>query len=303
MAFTFTQSFDPRIGTMQKIFGVIYVLITLVAISLAFYVRSIGQDGYLQFFMAALFGIMALKSFYISNRVKNLLKNGVYFKAKVDSVEAVRGITVINFMAALFGIMALKSFYISNRVKNLLKNGVYFKAKVDSVEAVRGITVIKGIVEIPDFGPIYIESRLAGETPARELQRYLDERKQEFLPALVVGAQGKHPRGMFTIKCKNGHLDESSAELQDENAQKSANEQEATPNSDAAATQATETAQTPSAETAQAADNEPAKPDAEPKAESENNASEQKTESETKTDTEDSVSEPKLEAQVQEWSS
>ena len=244
MAFTFTQSFDPRIGTMQKIFGVIYVLITLVAISLAFYVRSIGQDGYLQFFMAALFGIMALKSFYISNRVKNLLKNGVYFKAKVDSVEAVRG-----------------------------------------------ITVIKGIVEIPDFGPIYIESRLAGETPARELQRYLDERKQEFLPALVVGAQGKHPRGMFTIKCKNGHLDESSAELQDENAQKSA---------DAATTQAAETTQTPSAETAHTADNEQANSDAEPKAESENNASEQKTESDTKTDAEDSVSEPKLEAKAQD---
>lgn len=259
MAFTFTQSFDPRIGTMQKIFGVIYVLITLVAISLAFYVRSIGQDGYLQFFMAALFGIMALKSFYISNRVKNLLKNGVYFKAKVDSVEAVRG-----------------------------------------------ITVIKGIVEIPDFGPIYIESRLAGETPARELQRYLDERKQEFLPALVVGAQGKHPRGMFTIKCKNGHLDESSAELQDENAQKSANEQAATPNSDAAATQATETAQTPSAETAQTADNEQANPDAEPKteadtkADAEDSASEPRTESDTKTDAEDSVSEPKLEAKAQD---
>lgn len=244
MAFTFTQSFDPRIGTMQKIFGVIYVLITLVAISLAFYVRSIGQDGYLQFFMAALFGIMALKSFYISNRVKNLLKNGLYFKAKVDSVEAVRG-----------------------------------------------ITVIKGIVKIPDFGPIYIESRLAGETPARELQRYLDERKQEFLPALVVGAQGKHPRGMFTIKCKNGHLDESSAELQDENAQKSA---------DAAATQSTETAQTQSAETAQAADNEQAKPDAEPKTESENNASELKAEPDTKTDAEDSVSEPKVEAKAQD---
>lgn len=176
--------------------------------------------------------------------------------------------------------MALKSFYISNRVKNLLKNGVYFKAKVDSVEAVRGITVIKGIVEIPDFGPIYIESRLAGETPARELQRYLDERKQEFLPALVVGAQGKHPRGMFTIKCKNGHLDESSAELQDENAQKSA---------DAAATQSTETAQTQSAETAQAADNEQANPDAE-----------LKTESDTKTDAKDSVSEPKLEAKAQD---
>lgn len=244
MAFTFTQSFDPRIGTMQKIFGVIYVLITLVAISLAFYVRSIGQDGYLQFFMAALFGIMALKSFYISNRVKNLLKNGVYFKAKVDSVEAVRG-----------------------------------------------ITVIKGIVEIPDFGPIYIESRLAGETPARELQRYLDERKQEFLPALVVGAQGKHPRGMFTIKCKNGHLDESSAELQDENAQKSA---------DAAATQSTETAQTQSAETAQAADNEQATPDAEPKTESDTKTDADDSASEPKTDAEDSVSEPKVEAKAQD---
>lgn len=244
MAFTFTQSFDPRIGTMQKIFGVIYVLITLVAISLAFYVRSIGQDGYLQFFMAALFGIMALKSFYISNRVKNLLKNGVYFKAKVDSVEAVRG-----------------------------------------------ITVIKGIVEIPDFGPIYIESRLAGETPARELQRYLDERKQEFLPALVVGAQGKHPRGMFTIKCKNGHLDESSAELQDENAQKSA---------DAAATQSTETAQTQSAETAQAADNEQANPDAEPKTESDTKTDADDSASEPKTDAEDSVSEPKVEAKAQD---
>lgn len=244
MAFTFTQSFDPRIGTMQKIFGVIYVLITLVAISLAFYVRSIGQDGYLQFFMAALFGIMALKSFYISNRVKNLLKNGVYFKAKVDSVEAVRG-----------------------------------------------ITVIKGIVEIPDFGPIYIESRLAGETPARELQRYLDERKQEFLPALVVGAQGKHPRGMFTIKCKNGHLDESSAELQDENAQKSA---------DAAATQSTETAQTQSAETAQAADNEQANPDAEPKTESDTKTDADDSASETKTDAEDNVSEPKVEAKAQD---
>uniref|UniRef100_UPI00248DC329 hypothetical protein n=1 Tax=Anaerobiospirillum succiniciproducens TaxID=13335 RepID=UPI00248DC329 len=49
-------------------------------------------------------------------------------------------------------------------------------------------------------------------------------------------------------------------------AQKSANEQAAT------------TAPTPSAETAQAADNEQAHPDAEPKTESENNASEPKIE-------------------------
>lgn len=255
MAFTFTQSFDPRIGTMQKIFGVIYVLITLVAISLAFYVRSIGQDGYLQFFMAVLFGIMALKSFYIANRVKNLLKNGVYFKAKVDSVEPVRG-----------------------------------------------ITVIKGIVEIPDFGPIYIESRLAGETPARELQRYLDERKQEFLPALVVGAQGKHPRGMFTIKCKNGHLDESSAELQDENAQQQAQDQ--ADNATAAATE-TQTALDSNVESKSdaanesseaAADNSQTPSESEPKA----NDDEPKAEAEIKADSNEDDAQKKAEASAQE---
>lgn len=169
MAFTISQSFDPRIGTMQKIFAVIYILVTLVALSLAFYVRSEGQDGYLQFFMAALFAIMAIKSIFIASRVKNLLTNGKYFNAKVDSVEPVRG-----------------------------------------------ITVIKGVVDIPEFGLIYIESRLAGETPAHELKRYLEEHKQDHLPALVVAVNTKHPRGMFTIKSKNGHLDEESAVLKTE---------------------------------------------------------------------------------------
>lgn len=195
MAFTISQSFDPRIGTMQKIFAVIYVLITLVALSLAFYVRSEGQDGYLQFFMAALFAIMAIKSFYIANRVKNLLTNGKYFSAKVDSVEPVRG-----------------------------------------------ITVIKGVVDIPDYGLIYIESRLAGETPARELKRYLEEHKQDHLPALVVAANTKHPRGMFTIKCKNGHLDKSSAVLKTE--EELAAEAKATDAASDAATPKTETTAT-----------------------------------------------------------
>lgn len=161
-----SQSFEPRVGTAQFIFGIIYVLITLIALSLAFYVRTQGQDGYLQFFMALLFGIMALKSFIISRRIKTLIDTGSYCEAEVDSCEAVRG-----------------------------------------------ITVIKGIIDVPEFGLIYIESRLVGEAPAHEIKRYLQEHQQTKLPALIVGLKSKKPRGMFTIKCRNGHLLEESATL------------------------------------------------------------------------------------------
>ena len=110
-----SQSFEPRVGTAQFVFGVIYVLITLIALSLAFYVRSEGQDGYLQMFMAVLFAIMAVKSFFIASRIKSLLNNGTYIEAEVDSCEPVRG-----------------------------------------------ITVIKGVIDVPEFGLIHIESRLVG---------------------------------------------------------------------------------------------------------------------------------------------
>lgn len=160
------QSFEPRVATAQTIFGVIYVLITLIALSLAFYARSQGLDGYLQMFMAGLFAIMAIKSFVIAKRVKSLLANGQYFEGTVDSIDPVRG-----------------------------------------------ITTIKGTVDIPDFGLIYIESRLVGETVAHELKRYLTENKQTTLPAIVVGIEAKRPRGLFTVKTMNGHLDEASAKL------------------------------------------------------------------------------------------
>ena len=164
-----SQSFEPRVGTAQFVFGVIYVLITLIALSLAFYVRSEGQDGYLQMFMAVLFAIMAVKSFFIASRIKSLLNNGTYIEAEVDSCEPVRG-----------------------------------------------ITVIKGVIDVPEFGLIHIESRLVGETPAHEINRYMKEHNQNKLPALIVGVKSNRPRGMFTVKCKNGHLVEESLILQEQ---------------------------------------------------------------------------------------
>lgn len=164
-----SQSFEPRVGTAQFVFGVIYVLITLIALSLAFYVRSEGQNGYLQMFMAVLFAIMAVKSFFISSRIKSLLNNGTYIEAEVDSCEPVRG-----------------------------------------------ITVIKGVIDVPEFGLIHIESRLVGETPAHEINRYMKEHNQNKLPALIVGVKSNRPRGMFTVKCKNGHLVEESLILQEQ---------------------------------------------------------------------------------------
>lgn len=171
MAFSTNQSFEPRIGTAQMIFGVIYTFITLIALCLAFYERQDGGDGYLQLCMAVLFAIMAGKSFFISARVKRLLREGVYFEAQVDSCEPVRG-----------------------------------------------ITVIKGVCDIPNYGLIHIESRLVGENIGRELKAFMADHKQHKLPALVVGANGKYPRGMFTVKGLHGHLVPESAMLKGQTA-------------------------------------------------------------------------------------
>lgn len=169
MAFGSNQTFEPRVGTAQLVFGIIYVLITLIALVLALYVKQTeGSDPWLHYFMAALFGIMAIKSFIIHARIKKLLQNGVYYEAQVDSCEPVRG-----------------------------------------------ITIIKGVCDVKDYGLIHIESRLVGESVAHEINRYMQEHKQNTLPALVVGIESGRPRGMFTVKGLHGHLIEDSAKLKD----------------------------------------------------------------------------------------
>ena len=198
------QSFEPRVGTAQLIFGVIYTIITLIALCLAYYVTLEGRTPYLHLFMALLFAIMALKSFIIYKRVKTLMANGQYAEAEVSSVEPVRG-----------------------------------------------ITVIKGTCALPNGDSIEIESRLVGETAAKELKAYLAEQKQSKLPALVVGVDGPRPRGMFTVKCLHGHLIEASAHLKSAPPKDSAADDEATARAKAA-TRAAEEQKQLEAEQAQA---------------------------------------------------
>lgn len=198
------QSFEPRVGTAQLIFGVIYTIITLIALCLAYYVTLEGRTPYLHLFMALLFAIMALKSFIICKRVKTLMANGQYAEAEVSSVEPVCG-----------------------------------------------ITVIKGTCALPNGDSIEIESRLVGETAAKELKAYLAEQKQNKLPALVVGVDGPRPRGMFTVKCLHGHLIEASAHLKSAPPKDSAADDEATARAKAA-TRAAEEQKQLEAEQAQA---------------------------------------------------
>lgn len=198
------QSFEPRVGTAQLIFGVIYTIITLIALCLAYYVTLEGRTPYLHLFMALLFAIMALKSFIICKRVKTLMANGQYAEAEVSSVEPVRG-----------------------------------------------ITVLKGTCALPNGDSIEIESRLVGETAAKELKAYLAEQKQNKLPALVVGVDGPRPRGMFTVKCLHGHLIEASANLKSAPPKDSAADDEATARAKAA-TRAAEEQKQLEAEQAQA---------------------------------------------------
>lgn len=92
-----SNSFEPRVGTMQMIFAIIYLLITLIALSLAFYTKAqdLSKEPYFQYFMAILFFILALKSFFIATRIKNLIKNGQKAIATVTNVECKRGITSV----------------------------------------------------------------------------------------------------------------------------------------------------------------------------------------------------------------
>ena len=172
MAFSTQQSFEPRVGTAQLVFGVIYTFIMLIALCMAFYAMQEGRDYYLSLFMGVLFALLAAKSFFISARVKKLVREGVYMEAQVDSCEPVRG-----------------------------------------------ITVIKGVCDVPNYGLIHIETRLVGESICHEIKTFMADHQQFKLPALVVGANTNHPRGMFTVKGDHGHLVVKSAMLRGQTAE------------------------------------------------------------------------------------
>lgn len=163
--FARSHSFEPRVGKVQKIFGICYLILALTGVALALYAQSMGSEPYLQYFMTVLFIVMAGKSFYIAHRVSNLIKNGVPVTAEITDITPVRG-----------------------------------------------ITIIRASIDVKNYGVISIEHRLAGMKVAEELNTYLAENGST-VPALLVGADTKHPRGMLTLRTVSGHLDRDSVSL------------------------------------------------------------------------------------------
>ncbi len=117
------------------------------------------------------------------------------------------------FMAFLFGLLTLKSLYLHRRVKKLIAQGSRAEAELLSCEGVRGITIIRARVEVPGYGPIEFEQRLAGMRVADEIRRFLDEQQQHTLPCLIIGGQSRHPRAMLTVETEHGHLKPESIAL------------------------------------------------------------------------------------------
>ncbi|MBO8415520.1 MAG: hypothetical protein IAB19_03950 [Proteobacteria bacterium] len=101
---TRNHSFEPRTGKAQFFFGICYGLIALIAVVMAVYVKvEMGTEPYMQYFMAALFGLLTVKSFYLYSRVKKLIAQGTRQTAKMLSCESVRGITVVRARTEIEG--------------------------------------------------------------------------------------------------------------------------------------------------------------------------------------------------------
>ncbi len=91
------QSFEPRIGVAQLVFGLIYAFITGIAVVLAFkvYEASGGQQPWMQYFFILLFAVMAIKSFFIYAHSKILYSTGIHTVATVEDIDPNHGITII----------------------------------------------------------------------------------------------------------------------------------------------------------------------------------------------------------------
>ncbi len=156
------NSFEPRFGVAQLVFGIIYGFIAGIGLVLAIYTWTASghQHPWTQYFFVLLFAVLAGKSFFM------------YAKTRI-----------------------------------LYAQGRHTVGKVYDIVAEKGLTYVRGTIELPENkGSLAFESRYAGMSVARELQRFLDEQHSSFLPALLVGEKD-FPRGMFLIKTHAGHLD------------------------------------------------------------------------------------------------
>lgn len=124
------NSFEPRIGIVQLVFGIIYAFVTGIAIVLAYYVWDTSvqagtpQQPWMQYFFIVLFAVMAAKSFFMYARIKILLNNGIHTVGTVDSIEPVRGITIVRGRIDVkdYGEIEIESRYAGESVAHELKH-------------------------------------------------------------------------------------------------------------------------------------------------------------------------------------
>ena len=161
------HTFEPRAGKAQLFFAICYSLIVLISALMAIYVKvELNGQPYMQYFMAALFALLAFKSFYLYKRSKTLIAQGVRSTAELLSCESVRGITIV-------------------------------RARVD----------------IPDYGPVEVEQRLAGVRLADDINAFLKEHHQRELPCIIIAGSTRHPRAMLTVATDHGVLKPESIAL------------------------------------------------------------------------------------------
>lgn len=91
------NSFEPRLGTAQLVFGIIYGFIAGIGLVLAIYtwINSGHQHPWTQYFFVLLFGVLAAKSFLIFARTRILYSTGRHVAGRVENITAQKGLTVV----------------------------------------------------------------------------------------------------------------------------------------------------------------------------------------------------------------
>ena len=91
------NSFEPRFGIAQLIFGIIYGFIAGIGLVLAIYTwtQSGHQHPWTQYFFVLLFGVLAAKSFFMYAKTRILYSKGTHTVGKVEEIIADKGLTYV----------------------------------------------------------------------------------------------------------------------------------------------------------------------------------------------------------------
>lgn len=90
------QSFEPRYGIAQLVFGVIYAFVAASGAVMSWYIlQNTGNHPLMQYFFTVLFGILAAKSFYIFFHSRKLRATAENTCATVEEITGSHGITIV----------------------------------------------------------------------------------------------------------------------------------------------------------------------------------------------------------------